>query len=120
LSSTDKLPVHPEDIAWTIGLIYGLDTLLEVINSLQPGTRRSWAYLALALMSDDQNEAKNYAEIALIDGLPLEGWRECLRTGADPNKFSGSSLNLPDLTARVISTDIQYHEEILSQWLTAI
>ena len=120
LSSSDDLPAHAGDIAWILGSLYGSGALIEVINVLPSGIRRSWVDLTLAQIHENQNEAKICAENALLDGLPPEGWRSCLKAGADSKKFPISVLNLGKLTAGVISPDIQFHEEILSRWLTVI
>ncbi len=112
--------LHPADIAFTLGGMYGKDSLLEAINGLPPGMARAWAHHALMQLADNPAEARAHAETSIREKLPRSGWRGCLSFGAEPVLFSKDPAVLPPLTERVLSDRVHLEDDILEDWLIEI
>lgn len=120
LSSPDSLDVHPADAAFLLGDVYGAEALVAVIESLHPGKERAWARVMLAQLLDDRLQAKSQATAAVQDGLSEDGWGMCLRLGVAPQLFPRDVIRLHELTVKVLAPGVEFHRELLSQWLTEL
>jgi hypothetical protein len=120
LGAVHKSFLSAYDVLTELARMYGADAVAAVSESLQPGPSRAWARFVLAEWSDSPDDAKEQAERALADGLPLDAWRPCLRLGADPANFPESPEDLGALTERVVAKEIQFHPEPLHIWLTEL
>lgn len=120
LRSPDNSPFHPGDVAYLLGMMYGKDAIVDVIEALPQGIGRAWARFELAFLHENSDDARCYAENALLDGLPLYGWRSCIKMGVDPNLIPKDSLSLQELTNDVLGSKVQLQDDVLKKWLTAL
>ena len=91
-----------------------------MVNLLPKSLARAFCYLVLALSSNNEADAKAYAENSILDGLPPEEWLFCLEKGVDPKIFPDDVLDLNGLTTKVISERIQFDNKSLAYWISAI
>lgn len=117
LATTENLPVHPHDVVFVLGDMYGVEAAKSVVASLHPGRGRAWARVAVAGLSADPEVARAYAEAALDEGLPVSGISLCLGLGADPALVPPSGADLDALTLEVSTRAVRLDGDLLSRWL---
>jgi hypothetical protein len=120
LATPETLPVHPHDVVFELGTMYGVEAAESVITSLQPGVGRAWARVAVAGLSADPEVARTHAEAALDEGLPSSGVSLCLRLGASPARVPPSGSGLEGPTSEVLTREVRLDEDLLPKWLTEL
>jgi hypothetical protein len=120
LATPEDLPVHPHDVVFVLGTMYGMEVAESVIASLQPGTGRAWARVAVAGLSTDPEAARTHAEAALDEGLPASGVSLCLGLGASPARVPPSDAGLDGPKSEVLTRAVRFDEDLLPNWLTEL
>jgi len=120
LSSSDRPPLPHFDVATELGRMYGSEATQDIVASLPASTARAWTRLALAEMADTPALAQAEAERAIEDGLPVGGWRTCLRLGAAPAVFPKPHEDLDSLTEAVLEKGVEFDPGRVTRWLTEI
>jgi hypothetical protein len=114
-----KRSVHAADYGYVLGRMFDVDAVRSVVDALAPGSRRAWLRLTLAQMLDDPERSRYEAETAFREGLPLQGWRDCLSLGIDP-AILPRAADLATLTDRVLVPNVQFEPDVVTEWLTQV
>ncbi len=120
LASSDGPPVHPHELVWLVGDMYGFDAATSVTDSLERGEERAWGRVAAAHFAAELDTASALAEAALQDGLPREGIPDCLMLGVDPAFVPPSGTDLESLTREILTRAVRLEDNLLTRWLTEL
>lgn len=117
LASPEDLDLHPHDIVYVLGEMYGMDAVEAVVSRLPSGIGRAWAHFAIASLADDQQLARDHANAAVEDGLPRVHAGSLLRLGADPSRFSPPGAQLDQLSGEVCTREVRLQDDLLARWI---
>jgi hypothetical protein len=113
-------PVSALEIAHRLGRMYGKDAVESVLEGMLVGPNRGWVQLALASLEDTPGAARDRANQAVQDQLPITGWLAALDHGAVLPVSPRSGQEIDTLTDSLLDTHVQFEPERFFRWFLEI
>ncbi|OWY60550.1 hypothetical protein B7486_68575, partial [cyanobacterium TDX16] len=120
LTADDRPPVHRFDLAALYGQLFGYETVIDLLDSMERSEARAWVELSAAIYAPEETARCSHATAAVDDGLPLAGVRDAIALGADPTRVKAHIGDLDELTAEVRTREVRLQDALMDRWLTAL
>jgi hypothetical protein len=118
--SQSEPPFHARDIAEILGRMYGVDAVGSAIQNMPTLPRRGWVLLALASLEASPELSRDRANQAVSNQLPLGGWLEALKYGANIPSTPRTSEEVDALTDDVLDHRVQFEPDRFLRWFLQI
>jgi hypothetical protein len=118
--SENEPPFHAREIAEILGRMYGVDAVESALQNMPVLPRKGWALLALAPLEASPELSRDRANQAVSSQLPLSGWLEALKYGADIPLTPRTSEEIDALTDDVLDSHVQFEPDRFLRWFLQI
>lgn len=118
--SPSEPPFHARDIAEILGRMYGVDAVESALQNMPALPRKGWILLALASLETCPVRSRDRANQAVSNQLPLSGWLQALKYGADIPSTPLTGQEIDALTDDVLDHRVQFEADRFYRWFLQI